>query len=251
MRSEDVATGRRLFFTSSRRQKTRGFFFRADGLIMTDGLTRIQRKLSSSSVAFLGTRALARSRFSGRASRRKRAGDAREHGVEVLARLRVRGEVAEDHLEQVVLRESRGAGIARSGSAGQRAKDAGGRSSPSSPSEKNVGEARLHVRARQDARRGDAPAGHPRSFPWSHPRAGGCSCGARPLPRGRAPRVSRTPPRPRHERAPRSSPRPPSRFLPPSLFLIPRPTRAPPRRAPRRRARPRARPRGTPFPPFP
>lgn len=57
MRSEDVATGRRLFFTSSRRQKTRGFFFRADGLIMTDGLTRIQRKLSSSSVAFLGTRA--------------------------------------------------------------------------------------------------------------------------------------------------------------------------------------------------
>ena len=119
-------------------------------------------------------------------------------------------------------RESRGAGevSARRTRAGRRRRRR---------RQKNVREARLHVRARQDARRGDAPAGHPRSFPWSHPRAGGCSCGARPLPRGRAPRVSRTPPRPRHERAPRSSPRPPSRFLPPSLFLIPRPTRAPPR----------------------
>ena len=143
-------------------------------------------------------------------------------------------------------RESRGAGevSARRTRAGRRRRRR---------RQKNVGEARLSMcghKTRQDARRGDAPAGHPRSFPWSHPRAGGCSCGARPSPRGRAPRVSRTPPRPRHERAPRSSPRPPSRFLPP-LFLIPRPTRAPPRRAPRRRARPRARPRGTPFPPFP
>ena len=111
--------------------------------------------------------------------------------------------------------------------------------------QKNVGEVRLNkVRARQDARRGDAPAGHPRSFPWSHPRAGGCSCSARPLPRRRAPRVSRTPTRPRHERAPRSSPRPTSRFLP--LFLIPRPTRAP-RFDPARRSSSRARrTRGTP-----
>ena len=38
--------------------------------------------------------------------------------------------------------------------------------------QKNVGEVRLNkVRARQDARRGDAPAGHPRSFPWSPPHA--------------------------------------------------------------------------------
>ena len=85
--------------------------------------------MSSSSAAFLGTRA--RVGFLGSCVEANARGDAREHGVEVLARLRVRGEVAEDHLEQVVLRR-RGAGVARSGR-GQRAKDKGG-VAPSSPS---------------------------------------------------------------------------------------------------------------------
>jgi len=186
------------------------------------------------------------SRFSGRGGKSER-GDAREHGVEVLARLRVRGEVAEDDLEQVILRGA--AAVARSGR-GQHATNAGGANADVVVKRMRKKE-RSSVRVRrQDARRGGAPAGHPRWFPRWHPRAGGCSCGAGPLPRERAPRVSRTPPRPRRERASRSSPRPLSRF-PPSLFPIPRPTRAPPRRAPRRRARPRARPRGAPFPPFP
>ena len=85
--------------------------------------------MSSSSAAFLGTRA--RVAFLGSCVEANARGDAREHGVEVLARLRVRGEVAEDHLEQVVLRR-RGAGVARS-RRGQRAKDKGG-VAPSSPS---------------------------------------------------------------------------------------------------------------------
>ena len=62
------------------------------------------------------------SRFSGRGGKSER-GDAREHGVEVLARLRVRGEVAEDDLEQVILRGA--AAVARSGR-GQHATNAGG-----------------------------------------------------------------------------------------------------------------------------
>lgn len=36
---------------------------------------------------------------------KKKGGDVREHGVEVLARLGVRREVAEDHFQDVVLGE--------------------------------------------------------------------------------------------------------------------------------------------------